>query len=434
MASIRVKQLSSGKQAYLVRVRAADGQERTKQFARRRDAEHYAHLIEVDRSNGSYIDPRLGKITVGEWFDRWWPTVTTLRPSTRARDEASFRIHVLPTFGTTQLSRVDRTSLRQWVARLSDPSGGGLAPATVTKAVQVFNKTMRAATEDRLISSNPVERLPLPEIEREEMRFLTAEELWTLADTIDPRYRGFVLLAGYSGLRLGELLGLRWQRVDLLRRQVVVAETLVDLAGHVSFGPPKTKAALRTVGIPSFVVEELSRIPDGPAPQDELVFQSPDGHPVRPGLFRRRFWTPAVSTAGLCPLRIHDLRHTAVSLWIAAGANPKQVAVRAGHTSVSVVLDRYGHLYPQQELDLMEKLERPRTRQPSERISFVTRSTLVSVESCNGTLSGWLFGRYHLGDGQARRRLPQRFDDRRRERGRGQLDRRPHGVVDQART
>jgi integrase len=107
-----------------------------------------------------------------------------------------------------------------------------------------------------------------------------------LADTIDGRYRPFVLLAGYSGLRLGELLGLRWQRVDLLRRQVVVAETLVDLAGQISFGQPKTKAAVRTVGIPSFVAEAMATIPDGPAGPEQLVFQSPDGHAIRPGFFR----------------------------------------------------------------------------------------------------------------------------------------------------
>ena len=360
MASIRVKQLSNGKQAYLVRVRAADGTERTKQSARRRDAEQFAHLTEVDRSNGSYIAPRLGKVTVQEWFDRWWPTVNTLRPSTRARDEAAFHNHIAPVFGSMPLARVDRTSLREWVAKLSDPEGSDLAPATVTKAVQVFNKTMRAAFDDRLLATNPVERLPLPRIVREEMRFLNADELWMLADTIDGRYRPFVLLAGYSDLRFGELLGLRWQRVDLLRRKVVVAETLVDLAGQISFGPPKTQAAVRTVGIPSFVAEAMATIPDGPAGPEQLVFQSPDGHANRPGLFRRRFWTPAVATAGLTPLRIHDLRHTAVSLWIAAGAHPKQVAVRAGHTSVSVVLDRYGHLYPQQEADRIEALERPR--------------------------------------------------------------------------
>jgi integrase len=283
--------------------------------------------------------------------------VTTLRPTTRARDEASFRTHVIPTFGSTPLAKVDRTSLREWVARLSAPDGSGLAPATVTKAVQVFNKTMRAAVDDRLIPANPVERLPVPRIEREEMRFLTADELWHLAAAIDPRYRAFVLLAGYSGLRLGEILALRWERVDLLRRQVTVTETLTDLAGAVSFGPPKTKASFRTVGLPSFVTDELGQLPAGPVSAAELVFQSPEGCAVRPGLFRQRFWNPAVRDAGLAPLRIHDLRHTAVSLWIAAGANPKQIAVRAGHTSVSVVLDRYGHLLPQHDDALVAALE-----------------------------------------------------------------------------
>jgi len=96
---------------------------------------------------------------------------------------------VLPTFGTTPLARVDQSSLREWAAKLSAPDGSDLAPATVVKAVQVFNKAMRAAFEDRLISANPVERLPPPRIEREETRFLTADELWQLADEIDERYR-----------------------------------------------------------------------------------------------------------------------------------------------------------------------------------------------------------------------------------------------------
>jgi integrase len=306
---------------------------------------------------GSFVDPRLGKITVEEWFERWWPTVTNLRPTTRARDEASFRNHVLPTFGSTALPRVDRTSLREGVARMSDPVGDGLAPATTSKAVQVFNKAMRAALEDRLISVNPVERLPLPKIEREEMRFLTPTDLALLADTIDPRYRAFVMLAGYSGLRVGELFALRWDNVDMLRRQVTVTETLTDLAGQLSFGPPKTRASPRAVTVPTFVTEELSCTVDSVPDVRTLVFTSPDGHPVRPTLFRRRFWNPAVNEAGLAPLRIHDLRHTAVALWIAAGANPKQIAARAGHTSVSVVLDRYGHLLPEHDGELLERLE-----------------------------------------------------------------------------
>jgi len=230
--------------------------------------------------------------------------------------------------------------------------------ATIHKVAQVFNKPMNAALEDRLISINPVAKLPLPKIEHQEMRFLTSDEVWKVAEAIDPRYRSFVLLAGFAGLRLGELLGLRWSCIDVERRRVRVSETLVDIEAKIHFGPPKTKASLRSVPVPSFVCEELEASATDDLGGRDLVFRSPDGHPIRPALFRRRFWDPAVARAGLAPLRIHDLRHTAVSLWIADGAHPKQVAALAGHTSVSVVLDRYGHLYPAQNDELMSRMER----------------------------------------------------------------------------
>ena len=358
MASIVEKRLHDGSRAYLVRYRTIDGQQRSQQFKRKRDADAHVNLVEVDRLQGVLIDPRLGRITVGEWWDRWWPTVTTLRPSTRARDAQYFRTHALPTFGGTPIGKLDRTALRAWVASLGSPNGSNLAPATIHRVVQLLNKCMVAALEDRLISHNPVAQLPLPRIERREMRFLTSAELLTLADSIDPRYRSFVMLGGFGGLRLGEMLGLRWGRVDLLRRRVHIAETLVDIAGQISFGPPKTKAAVRSVPLPRFVADELAQLATANVAADRLVFQSPEGLPVRATLFRRRFWAPAVDAAELSPLRIHDLRHTAVALWIADGANPKQIAVMAGHTSVSVVLDRYGHLYPQQDDELMDRLER----------------------------------------------------------------------------
>jgi integrase len=358
VASIVDKRLSDGSRAYLVRFRTSDGQQRSKQFKRKRDAEAYVNLVEVDRLQGALIDPRLGRITVGEWWDQWWPTVTHLRPSTRARDAQYFRTHVRPVFGSTPLAKLDRTAVRSWVASLGSVDGSNLAPATIHRAVQLLNQCVNAAFEDRLIQHNPVAKLPLPKIERPEVRFLMSDELLRLADAIAPRYRSFVFLGGFGGLRLGEMLGLRWGRVDLLRRRVQIAETLVDIEGHIHFGPPKTKAAVRSVPLPRFVCDELSVLASPRIDPEALVFRSPDGFPVRPGLFRRRFWTPAVDSAGLAPLRIHDLRHTAVSLWIANGADPKRVAALAGHSSVVVVLDRYGHLYPEQDDELMERLER----------------------------------------------------------------------------
>ena len=105
------------------------------------------------------------------------------------------------------------------------------------------------------------------------------------------------------------------------------------------------------------MVEALTEQLASPGSGDDLVFVGPQGGTLRLAGFRHRIWRPAVRAAGLDGLRIHDLRHTAVALWIAAGANPKEVAARAGHTSVSFTLDRYGHLYPDADQALRDRLD-----------------------------------------------------------------------------
>jgi integrase len=131
------------------------------------------------------------------------------------------------------------------------------------------------------------------------------------------------------------MAGLRRGRVDLERGTVQVIEIITEPRGHLHFGPPKTSAGRRMIGLPRFVVEALAERMAAPGKDEDLVFAGPQGGALRVTLFRRRFWLPAVTAAGLDGLRIHDLRHTAAALWIAAGANPKEVAARAGHASVS---------------------------------------------------------------------------------------------------
>ena len=140
-------------------------------------------------------------------------------------------------------------------------------------------------------------------------------------------------------------------------KSVQVIEIITEPKGQLHFGPPKTSAGRRMVGLPRFVVDALAERMATPGAPEELVFAGPQGGALRVTLFRRRFWLPATRAAGLGGLRIHDLRHTAVALWIAAGANPKEVAARAGHASVSFTLDRYGHLYPEADLTLRERLD-----------------------------------------------------------------------------
>jgi len=244
--------------------------------------------------------------------------------------------------------------VRGWVA---DLSARGLAPATITKAYQLLGKVLAAAVDAGYLAQTPCRNVPLPKVEREEMRFLTPTEIVTLAEAIRPTHRALVFVGAYGGLRIGELAGLRCNRVDLLRGTVSVAEIITEVSGRLHIGPPKTRASRRTVGLPRFVVRELQgHLAGNPAP-DDRVFTAPQGGTLRIVAFRNRIWRPATEAAGLAGLRIHDLRHTAVALWIAAGASPKEVAVRAGHTSVSFTLDRYGHLYPEADANLRDRLD-----------------------------------------------------------------------------
>lgn len=327
------------------RYRDPGGVQRTATFNRRTEAQAFLAATETEIRRGQWHDPVLGRIRLDDWIEQWWSTTTNLRPSTRARDESYIRNHVLPRFGDSELARITQLEVRAWVADLNTK---GLAPATVQKAYQILGKVLAAAVDGGLIPVSPCRKVPLPKIETEEMRFLTPDEIARLAHAIDPRYRAFVLLKAYGGLRLSEMAGLRRARVDLLRSTVRVAEQAVEVRGQIYLGAPKTKAGRRTVPLPRQVADELAAHLERYVGRglDEFVFAGPAGGVLRAGAWRRRVWQPAITASALAPLRPHDLRHTAVSLWAAAGASASEVAARAGHTSVSVVLDRYRHLFP----------------------------------------------------------------------------------------
>ena len=230
---------------------------------------------------------------------------------------------------------------------------------TRVAVAKVRQKVLRTAVDGGLIAQTPCRSVPLPKIERQEMRFLTPAEITTLAHAMAPHYRAMVVFDAYCGLRLGELAALRRGRVDLLRRRVRVVETAVEVRGQLTFNPPKTAAGNRTVPMPAMVAELLSEHMArfaAPGP-DGFVFPGSDGGALRANAWRPRHWRPAIAAAGLQPLRPHDLRHTAVSLWIAAGATPKQITTWAGHTSVALVLDRYGHLLPGHEEAVLYALD-----------------------------------------------------------------------------
>lgn len=365
MGNVTKMKNSAGEDRYRARYKTPERKQREKWFERKRDAEQWITDNEHSKATGSHADPKLGRLTFGSWWETWRATRVDLRASTIARDESYYRNHIEPRFARVQLARVDETMLDEWVAQLV---ASGLAPATVHKCVQLVSKCLASAVRKRRLAVNRAAGIELPTIERHEMLFLDPAQVATLADVIDSRYRTWIYTAAYSGLRLGELAALRAGSVDPMKRRIDVARTAVEVRGEVIDGPPKTKAGRRSVPIPGFVADMLTDHIAGLS-ADALVFTAPAGGYLRASLMRRRFFQPATIAAGFATmvnddgkqryrgLRIHDLRHTAVTFWIAAGASPKEVATWAGHSSVATVFDRYGHLLPGQEDKVMDKLD-----------------------------------------------------------------------------
>lgn len=352
MGHVVKRRTAGGNVRWQARIATPAGR-RVATFPRRRDAEEWIGEQERTLRVGTWVDPRAGAVRLDEWAVRWQASTVGIRPSTVEQRASYLRSLILPELGHLQLSALDHLAVREWLARLA----ARRAPATARKAHQHLSSMLATAVDARLIAANPAAGVALPVVARYEMRFLSPAEVARLAAAIDERYAALVWVGAYGGLRIGELAGLRRGRIRPPRVQVV--EQVVEVAGRLEVGPPKTAAGRRSVSLPAFVTRRLVGHVDarvGPGP-DALVFPSPRGGLLSRSRFRQRVWLPAVERAGLDGLRVHDLRHTAVALWISEGATAKQVAARAGHTSVSVVLDRYGHLYDDADDELAARLD-----------------------------------------------------------------------------
>ena len=189
---------------------------------------------------------------------------------------------------------------------------------------------------DELIVKNPRLVRGAAQDRSAERPIATLTEVLSLAEAVPPRYRALILTATFTGLRFGELLALRREDIDLLRRTVNVEQQLYELSdGTQHLGPPKTTAGRRLVALPPPLLPELEHHLEtwtGPN-RGALVFTSPEGGPIRRGNFRSRVWLPAARRAGLERLRFHDLRHTGNTLAAATGASTRELMVRMGHAS-----------------------------------------------------------------------------------------------------
>ena len=326
------------------RIRYENGRTRSKTFGTVREARAWLRRTMTEISDGTFVPEASGKLLLRSWVEQCVAMNVDLAPGTTNRQASDLKNWILPEFGHRPLNSISQPEVRAWVASMAK---AGCNAGSIKLRFETLSKVFRAAVDAEVIRRSPCYRVGLPRYEREEMRLLSLPEVVELSEAIHPRYRALVLLAGTAGLRMGELGALRGKRIDFKRSTVEVAENLVLNNGRPEFGMLKTKASRRKVPLPRQTLAALrSHVDDFGIGHEDLLFTSVQGSLLRAYQFRRRHFHPAAESCGLAPLRPHDLRHTAISLWIASGANPKVVQTKAGHASIRVTYDRYGHLFP----------------------------------------------------------------------------------------
>jgi integrase len=348
-----IKKLPNGR--WEASYRDPTGRERVKHHRTRADADRWLTGIKSQLNTGDFIDPRRGRRLFADWADDWLSTTAHVRPKTRAHYESILRIHVLPAFADQPISAITPATVRRFIAQRTD---SGAAPGTVRSVRKVLRLVLATAVADGALRANPCDGVRVPASPRAEMVFLTAEQIEDLATAIDERYSTLVRLAAYTGLRAGEICALRVGRVDHDTGRITVAESVTEVPVlGLHFSEPKTYER-RSVTLPGFLADELEKhLTSRPDDPTALVFTSPEGSTLNHKNFYRRHYKPAVREAGLPPeTRFHDLRHTCAALCIALGAHPKAIQERLGHSSITVTLDRYGHLFPKLDETLTARL------------------------------------------------------------------------------
>ncbi len=368
MATVSRYTTAAGTTLWRVRYRTPDRAQTDKRgFRTKRDAEAFAAAIEVAKLRGEYVAPSLGRITIGDLGDAW---VTRqrghLKPNSYRSIETSWRVHVAPRWARTQLSAVAYTDVQAWVADMAGQRGA----KTVRAAHAVLNGIFEDALRDRRLGSNPARGVKLPAIVKHPNRYLTADQLHALAAEAG-RYSSLVLFLGTTGLRWGEAAALRVQDVDFLQRRVLVWENATGGGTGTLKG-----GRHRTIAVPRFVINELAPTVAGKG-REELIWPSQTGGHLKSPSTHDSWLSGAVQrcqraaeaaraaearagrpvTPVFPRVTAHDLRHTAASLAISAGANVKAVQRMLGHKSAAMTLDTYADLFDDDLTALADRLD-----------------------------------------------------------------------------
>lgn len=321
----------------------AEGNEREENFEVKRVAEDWVRDRLAEVKAGTHIDRKRGKVTVGDVHRDWSAAQGHLAKKTDKNRGTAWRTHTQPRWGRVPVSEVKTSAVRSWVARLVKD---GVGVATIESSFHVLSMVMGAAVEDGRIPRNPCEGVKLPKRKHADRGYLTHGQV--LALTAACKRDGLVVeFLAYCGLRWGEMAALRVQDFDMLRRRVNVSRNVVEVEG-LDWRTPKTWER-RSVPFPVSIAEDLAAQMVGKK-RGDLVFTDTRGNVLRNSNWRSRVFSPAVTECqkdddNFPTITPRDLRHTAASLAVSAGANVLAVQRMLGHRKASMTLDTYADLF-----------------------------------------------------------------------------------------
>ena len=298
---------------------------------------------------------KVGRYTVGQWMDVWFENYARVkvRPSSHQTYRGYIDNHIKTNIGKIPLEKLTSLELQKLYKKLlekgrvdrleSRHQAKGLSPKTVRNIHQIISSAMKLAQEQKLIVGNPAEGCALPRLEHREMQTLPVEQLQSfLGEAKDSGVFELYYLELATGLRRGELLGLKWEDIDLERGDLRIKRQIARINGEVVEAPLKTKNAYRTLPLAedtvSVLLEQKKKVGDSP-----WVFPSPAGGPLSPDSVLHMLHR-VLKRAGLPSLRFHDLRHTFATLALQNGVDVKTVSGMLGHFSAGFTLDTYAHV------------------------------------------------------------------------------------------
>lgn len=352
----------NGPKPWRVRYRGPDGKQRTQSFERKLDAERWLTDKAASINKGDWTDPGRGRIKFHDWVAIWEDGLVDVRARTKILNVGVARNYLIPRFGGYALNAITTSDIRAMMTEEMAQTEGRLSNSAIRRHVLVMRVILEAAVADGRIAKNAARAVRLPPEDSRDMRFLEPDEIAHLVGSIDPFYRPMVLTAAYVGLRWGELTGLAVEHIDLDDCRIRVERQISEVHGKLVFGPPKTRAGIRSVTMPKSLAEALAaHLEAEPVRKSGLAFPGPKGGPLRAPSFRKA-WRRACERAGfddgpLEGLVFHELRHTAAALAIAQGAHPMAIKERLGHASITTTLDRYGGLFPRLDESIADGLD-----------------------------------------------------------------------------